>query len=434
MRNSLSRRRFGLCCAGMGISALAGPPVVARATSIPELMEREPPMLETLKWAPHVHKAIQNVINANGQYSSTYNPQHRPYVVVDWNNTAIVGDVQETLFLYMLEHFSFLMRADEFRHLIHVHAFAHPLPAPFVNMAGQPVSFPVLVDDLIEDYRALAARYGHMPHPLPRDVLAKDITLQAFRARMTFCQQAVAALHGPEAAQRWMIRLVAGQTAADVIALSRAANEWCLGASITTQTWECPAERPGKAGPVSAKVVQALRLTPEMANLFQILQEHGIDPVICTSGMEDITALFATSAEYGYNLPREHVFGARLAERKKILLSTEVARYPFPADAGKTAIIHKYFVAKRQMPPLMIFAGEDCSAHMLEAFPDSKLNCLINRKQSAPMQKFLQKAAQSASDTAPRQFYLQGRDENTGEWLPEEGSILLGETNPSLPT
>ena len=153
MRNSLSRRRFGLCCAGMGISALAGPPIVARATSIPELMEREPPMLETLKWAPHVHKAIQNVINANGQYSSTYNPQRRPYVVVDWNNTAIVGDAQETLFLYMLEHFSFLMRADEFRHLIHVHAFAHPLPAPFVNMAGQPVSFPVLVDDLIEDLK-----------------------------------------------------------------------------------------------------------------------------------------------------------------------------------------------------------------------------------------------------------------------------------------
>lgn len=229
-----------------------------------------------------------------------------------------------------------------------------------------------------------------------------------------------------------MIRLVAGQTAADVIALSRAANEWCLGASITTQTWECPAERPGKAGPVSAKVVQALRLTPEMANLFQILQEHGIDPVICTSGMEDITALFATSAEYGYNLPREHVFGARLAERKKILLSTEVARYPFPANAGKTAIIHKYFVAKRQMPPLMIFAGEDCSAHMLEAFPDSKLNCLINRKQSAPMQKFLQKPHNLPQTPRPVSFTCKGVMKTQGNGYQKKAASYWGK--PILPS
>jgi hypothetical protein len=48
------------------------------------------------------------------------------------------------------------------------------------------------------------------------------------------------------------------------------------------------------------------------------------------------------------------------------------------------------------------------------------------------MQPFLKEAARLRSTERPR-LVLQGRDENTGEWLPEEASIFLGETEPTLP-
>lgn len=428
MRPVLHRRTFGL-----GLTALLAAPTTGRATSIPDLMDRPPPELEELKWHPPLREAIQALINAHGHYSDTYNGNAPPYVVMDWNNTAIVGDVQQTLFLFMLEHFCFLLPAQKFRSLIHVHASSHPLPAPFANLAGQPVTFPDLVSDIVEDYSALAARYGHMPHPIAREELQDNPAMLAFRARMAFCHQAVAALHGPDAAQQWLIRLVAGQTQTDVITLSRAANEWCLGASISNQRWVCPASRPGKAGPVQADITQMLRLTPEMGNLLQILQEHGIDPIICSSALEDLIALFATSAEYGYNLRHEHVFGARLVERKGVMEPTEVSHYPFPAGVGKTELIRLHFEQKRKQPPLMIFAGESSTANLLKSFPDTPLCCLINRKQSEDMEVFLREAAQPAPAGTPRRLYLQGRDENTGEWRPHTSSLLLGSTTPTLP-
>ncbi|GAN71612.1 hypothetical protein [Acetobacter syzygii] len=429
MRPVLHRRTFGL-----GLTALLAAPATGYATAIPDLMDRPPPELEELKWYPPLRQAIQALINANGQYSEHYNASSPPYVVMDWNNMAIVGDVQQTLFLFMLEHFCFLMPAQKFRKLIHVHASSHPLPAPFTNMAGQPVAFPDLVADIVEDYSALAARYGHMPHPIAREALQDDPAMLAFRARMAFCHQAVAALHGPDAAQQWMIRLVAEQTQTDVIALSRAANEWCLGASIAAQKWVCPSTRPGKAGPVQVNVTQMLRLTPEMGNLLQILQEHGIDPIICSSALEDLVALFATSAEYGYNLRHEHVFGARLVERKGVMEPVEVPHYPFPAGVGKTELIRLHYEQKRKQPPLMIFAGEDSTANLLQSFPDTPLCCLINRQQSEDMQVFLRAAAQPPPTAVPRRLYLQGRDENTGEWRPHASSLLLGSSTPTLPT
>lgn len=425
MPSSLSRRSFSF-----GLTGLLAAPAFARASSFTPA--ETPPMLETLKWAPKTRTRVQAVMSEYGQYSEKYDQAHRPYAVFDWDETAIVGNVQETLFHYMLEHFSFLLPAHEFRHLIHTHMPEKALPAPFTTMAGKPVSQPLLVEDILEDYRALQARYAHLPHPLSLEDLDNDPAHQAFRARMIFYYHSLRTVHGGEEAQRWVLRLLAGQTITDVLALTRAANEWGLGQSITPITWRCPPDRAGKSGAVEATFVQALRLTPEMADLFQILQEHGIDPVVCTSSLEDCTAFFATSAEYGYNIPREHIYGARLDEHKKVLLSTESAKYPFPYGSGKTAIIHKYVIAKRKRPPLMIFAGEESSAHLLSAFPETALCCLINRKQSDSMAPFLKEASSQRSSATPR-LVLQGRDENTGEWIPEEASIFLGETEPRLP-
>ena len=429
MSPALHRRTFSL-----GLATLLASPAIGHAAPPPDLMDPAMPELEELKWHPPIREAIQALANAHGHYSEHYNPTSRPYVVMDWSNMAVVGDVQQMLFLYMLEHFCFLMPAQKFRALIHVHTSSAPLPTPFTNMAGQPVSFNNLVADLVEDYRALAAGYGHIPHPIPREELQDDPALLAFRARMAFCHQAVSALHGPDAAQQWIIRLLAEQTQTDVIALSRAANEWGLGAGITTQRWVCPSARAGKAGPVQADITQMLRLTPEVGNLLQILQEHGIDPIICSSALEDVVALFATSAEYGYNLRHEHVFGARLAMHKGVMEATEAPHYPFPSGAGKTALIRTHFQERRKQPPLMIFAGEASSADLLKAFPDTALCCLINRTQPEEMAGFLREAAAPPKAGSPRKFYLQGRDENTGEWRPHASSLPLGSATPTMPS
>lgn len=423
----LTRRSFSL-----GLAALVTTPAARAYAHNYDPSDLPPPTLETLKWAPKTRAAIQALLTAHGQYSRSYSPTQRPYVVFDWDETAIVGNVQFTLFHYMLEHFAFLLPAHEFQALLHAHSPNQTLPAPFTTVEGKPLSLHALVQDILEDYRALLARYGHRPHPLPREELLQDPTLLAFRARMAFYHHMLRATHGGEVAQRWLISLAAGQTLTDIVAMARAANEFYLGQSIDTITWRCPTERAGKGGAVAVTVTQSLRLTPEIADLFQIMQEHGIAPVICTSSLEECTAIFATSSEYGYNIPREHIFGARLETRKKVLQPVEAVDHPFPYERGKTAIIKRYMVTKREGPPLMIFAGEDSTADLIKAFPETPLCCLINRKQSDAMMPFLTEAAEMQTLETPR-LVLQGRDENTGEWRPSEASILLGKTTPSLP-
>lgn len=424
---TLSRRLFGL-----GAASLLAMPRAWAATP-PEMQERPPPQLDTLKWNPPLHTAIQALVNTHGRYSKTYDPQSRPYVVSDWNNTAIVGDAQQMLFLFMLEHFSFVLPVLDFRQLFHGLAPTGPLPAPFVNLHHQPVLFDALVDDIAEDYATLLGRYGQKPPPLPAEDLDKDPALQGFRARMAFCHQALTATRGPEVAQRWMISLLAGQHDTEVSTLSRATNEWGLGAAIATRNWRCPTDRPGKAGPVAASVTQMLRLTAEMANLFQILLEHGIDPVICSSAMEDVIALFASSAEYGYTVRHDDVFGARLAEKKHIMQPVEAPHTPLPFGENKVALIRKHFQDKRKRPPLMLFVGEDSSADLLTTYTATPLCCLINHKQTAAMQPFMREASRAIAPGKTRRLYLQGRDENTGEWRPHSSSILLGDSTPSLP-
>lgn len=418
-------------CFSLGLAAALSAPRMARAHNF-EPADVPAPTLETLKWAPKTRAMLQALMAAHGQYSEHYDTAKRPYIVFDWDETAIVGNVQLTLFHYMLEHFAFLLPAHEFQKLLHSHGAEKLLPPQFTTTDGKRLSLHMLVQDILEDYRALQARYGHRPHPLPREELQQDPALLAFKARMAFYHHALANLHGGEIAQRWLISLLAGQTTPDVIAISRAANEWYLGQAIALEKWECPKERAGTGGQITVTITQTLRLTPEISDLFQIMQEHGIDPVICTQSFEEATAIFATSTEYGYNIPREHIFGARLEEHQKTLLPIEAANAPFPYEHGKTALIKKYMVSKREGPPLALIVGEESTANLIKSFPDTPLCCLINRKQSDSMMPFLKEAAEMRSLEKPR-LVLQGRDENTGEWLPTEASIYLGETMAQLP-
>ena len=423
---SLSRRSL-LSAAGAALLW----PVRSHAQDFnPDIIQ--PAELETLKWAPRTRTIIQKFLEQHQQQSAFDRVGARPYIVVDWDNTAIVGNVQLTLFYYMLEHFSFLLPAYSFRTLFSGHISGEALPAPLLTTDKKPLSLQALSEDLLEDYQTLLAQYSHRPHPLPRNELVQNPALQAFRARMAFFHQALIATQGEESAQRWLVSLAAGQTHASILAVSRAAYERELGQSIGTETWNCPQSRPGKAGAVSVTLSQGLRLTPEMADFFQIIQEYGIDPVICTSSFEESTAAFATSTEYGYNLPRALILGARLSSKKSVLQPSAAPGYPFPYDDGKVTLIRTHFVEKRKKNPLMIIAGEDGSAALLKAFPDTPLCCLINRKQTPSMQVFLKKAVAELKTNSPH-FLLQGRDENTGEWRPSAASLYLGETTPSLP-
>ncbi len=51
------------------------------------------------KWAPNTYKSMQKLIDENGVKSPAYNSAKKPYVVFDWDNTAIMNDTEEALYM-----------------------------------------------------------------------------------------------------------------------------------------------------------------------------------------------------------------------------------------------------------------------------------------------------------------------------------------------
>ena len=61
------------------------------------------------KWAPNTYKSMQKLIDENGVKSPSYNSSKKPYVVFDWDNTAIMNDTEEALYQYQIFTSSFCL-------------------------------------------------------------------------------------------------------------------------------------------------------------------------------------------------------------------------------------------------------------------------------------------------------------------------------------
>lgn len=389
------------------------------------------PALDRGKWSPSAHRRIQAVIDQFGSRAANYNPQKRPYAVFDWDNTSIMHDTEEALFMYQINTLSFALKPEEFAQAIREGVPPGDFAADYKNADGKPVSLDAIASDLLGDYTYLWGNYQGMKGGKSIEDMRATDQFADFRAKLYFLYDAINDTHGPNVGYPWVLYLFGNMTVQQVAGLTETSNDHNLGDSIRKAKYTSPKSLAGGAGVVTASHTHGIRLTPEIASVMNTLRGNGIDVYVSTASLEDVVRVFASLPKYGYNVAPESVIGLRLEMAGNIFRPQYRRGWPLNWGPGKAEVIKRELVAKKGYGPLLVFGDSDGDYDMLRDFSDTQAGVIVNRLKKGKIGS-LCKLASEQSTTANSRYVLQGRDERTGQWLPEEATLKLGSAEKRL--
>jgi HAD superfamily phosphoserine phosphatase-like hydrolase len=227
----------------------------------------------------------------------------------------------------------------------------------------------------------------------------------------------------------WVLFLLADHTVDEVKALAQAAIEAHLASALGSVTWKAPAGFKSKAGPVDFTFRSGLRVQPEMQDLMESLRAAGIDVYIVTASLKQLVEVFAGAGNFGYNVPADHVIGMEVELKDGMLQPAYKAGWVQPERAGKVEAIRRRL--GRLGEPVFAAGDSDGDVEMATRFSGMKLTLILNRVKGGDIGKLCRQAAEEMDRPAPR-YILQGRNENTGLFIPMSETIRFGESGAKL--
>lgn len=404
-------------------------------------------------WAPNTKIQIDALIK-----SKSGNPN--AYVVFDWDNTSIFGDVQENLFVYQLNNLLFKLTPEEFKY-----AFVHyadnsaienqlipekDFSPPYLNNEKMPLNINSLAEDCIEDYTFIYNNYRAInPESigdLTLDQIKKTHQYKNFVAKMYFTYLALYESYPSNTAYTWVIYVTAtGFTSEELKNFVEKSIDWGINQKITRLYFDSDQSFIGRAGIINNSEIgnyfsQGIRTIEEVASLFNHLEKNNISVYISTASHQDVVEVFAENSKYGYNLPKNHVIGMRLRKDtsgKFIPYYDYSDGYAVNGKEGKTININNLLVQKYGSNPVMIAGDSDGDYNMITEFsgldgirminnlPKVELVLIINRMKFGVIGKICSIGFEqlSVKKSHSPKVVLQGRDENSGKWIPSEKTI-----------
>ena len=383
------------------------------------------------KWAPNTYKSMQKLIDDYGVKSPNYNASKKPYVVFDWDNTCIMNDTEEALYQYQIENLAFKLTPAEIGDLVKKNVPKDPFLKDYNNAAGQSVNVDAVADDIVSSYTYLYNNYIGLNGLMSLADIKKTAEYEDFRAKMYYAYEAIGDTFGTKVSYTWVLFFFKNMSTDEVMALAEKSNDYNLGQAIGKAKWTSPASLPGKAGVVGVTHNTGLRLHEEIVDLMHTFRDNGIDVYICSASLEDVVAVFATNPKYGYRVPRANVIGMRLTKVNDVTQDTYMKDYPQTAEGGKTIVI-KSLLANKKGDPLFIAGDSNGDWNMMVDFPGIKRVLIVNRLRSGKKIGALSADAAATIGKPNAKHLLQGRNENTGLFMPSEYMLKFGKDTPAL--
>lgn len=419
-------RRGFLAQTAVAAAALSALPASALAKS----EAKDLSVLDPAKWSARNHAVLSRFIARHGA-AARAKKTGRPYAVFDWDNTAIMNDTEEALFMHQINTLSFKLSPKEFGDIVRQNVPAGPFTADYKNSEGRVVTLEDIAADLDADYAWLHANYIAIKGGRTIESIRETPQFLDFRAKLYYAYEAVNDTHGVNVGYPWVVYFLANMTVDEVTALTEQSNDLNLGAGLVRTTYTSPAATPGRSGVVSVKHFHGLRLTTEIASLMSALRANGIDVYVCTASLEHVVGVFASLPKYGFHVPRANVLGLRMEEQGGVLVNQYRKDWPLTWGPGKSAVIRRELVQRKGYGPVFVAGDSDGDYDMLRDFEDTKLGLIVNRLKKGKIGELSQLAAASVNASEPR-YLLQGRQESSGNWLPTEQTIKLGNSAAKL--
>ncbi len=388
--------------------------------------------LDRGNWAPHNYDLISKLIANN---SSTANPDRAaaPYAVFDWDNTSIINDVTDKLFLYQMDTLRYALTPKEFAADLASTVPPGRLAESVTNLAGKRLTREQLNADIVSDYRYLYNNYKGLNGSKSLAAIHKTPQFKDFKAKLYFLFDAIITTHGKEIAYPWETFFFDNLTPKQFQDLARDSIRHQMQIAIADVTLTSPAQLEGKAGQVEISYTDGMRTVPEIWNLMHTFLANGIDVFVVSAGFEPLVEAIASDPAFGYNVPADKVFGLRLEQDRKGRYEPVYKKgWPFTYGPGKPQLVRQEIYPKHQNRQPIFVAGDSGSdLGNFTEFDDTQLLLIVNYLPTGDLGKLAKIAADTRTSPNAR-YLLQGVDEYIGLWRPSEKSLMLGATKPQL--
>lgn len=359
----------------------------------------------TGNWEPHNKRRLETLI-AEKAFSDNY-------AVFDWDFTCIFYDVQDSLFLYQLEHLCFNLTPEQFAATIRYEIPQNIPLAGCFNTAGRQLTAADLSADLDARYRFLYGVYEKLNGTLPLEAVLTTKEYLDFKTKMLVLMRYAVTVCLTDLSQS----VCTGMTRAELDRLAELNIDAALTEDIQQYTLTSPKSAAGKAGQVQAAYRKGIRLQPEIQGLFRCLERHGITPYICSASQEDGVRFFACTPKYGYCLKPEQVFGRRRLQDERGRFTDE-RDYSIPQtwQEGKAEAIRTLIASRHGgKAPVLIAGDSDGDFYMMDAFKADALLLILYRNQAPDTRLYpLILQGYAERENAAAQVIVQHRNESTG--------------------
>lgn len=413
-------------------------------------------------WAPNTKNEIDKIIYENKGVTNAY-------VVFDWDNTSIFGDVQDIVLFYQIEHLAFKLTPEQFKYSflhytdtgkdVNLEIPKKDFDKSFSNSDGKYVNINSIAEDCYNDYKYFYNNFREMNAGAEGNLSLNEIRetdqFKDFRAKIWFTYAALYKTFSPNVAYTWVMYIsAAGFRIEEFSIIVENAIDWGIKRDSGINYFDSPESLPGKTGVIRNSkignyVLNTVRPVAEIISLFTELSKNKIQVFISTASLQNIVEVFATNPKYGYNLPKNHILGMRLKkdnDGKFLARYDNSENYTINSMTGKTININNILVKKYKSNPIIIGGDSDgdysmmtelsgiCKTKMINNYKPVSLLLVVNRLKGGKIGEIC--------DVAIKQFgspqnnktivVMQGRNENEGVWIASEKTIKINETTPRI--
>lgn len=365
----------------------------------------------TGNWEEHNKRRLERLI-AEKAFADNY-------AVFDWDFTCIFYDIQDSIFLYQLEHLCFKLTPEQFAVTIRYEIPQDISLKGCFNSEGRQLTAADISADLDERYRFLYHACAVLQGSQPLETVLQTAEYLDFKTKMLFLMKYAVTVCDTDLSQS----ICTGMTLSELNAIAEKAIATECAAEIQEYALTSPADIPSRAGCVTAAYRKGIRIQPEIQDLFRCLTAHGITPYICSASQEDGVRFFACTPAYGYNLKPEQVFGRRrLRDQDGVFTNARDYSIPQTWREGKAEAVRTLIAPRhRGKAPIIVAGDSDGDFWMMDAFKAAAVLLILYRNQT-PREKlypFIQQGLSEQNLQNPA-VLVQHRDETYGCFIRAE--------------
>lgn len=367
-------------------------------------------------WNKRAFTYINKLIAKHGKDNPSYNPHKKSFAVFDWDNTSIIGDVEEATFYYLVTELLFKIDPYELNEIIRKNVDKSDFRDPYKNLDGNPVNIENLSADIYDVYKRLYGTSDRLGGDVPFEIIRETNAYKEFVTKMIFRYQAADFDKNAEDPYCWMTFLLTNYTKEEIYDLCGHAFTYIKSQKPRREIFTSP-DIKSKTGRVEISYFVGMGDVPEMVDLYRTLEENGIDVYVVSASSHDIVRAYASKNSYKFN--KNKVFGLRLAKDSdgKIIPKLDKS-YPLTQKEGKSKAIRKLIQNENNYGPILVGGDSDGDYDMLTVFKESDLGIIIDVDRIGKINK-LKKIALSGSD----RYVLQARDKFAKTFIEEKRSI-----------